>query len=263
MDSRKRVEVSNPPPVSLSVLDAGPASAPGAILFIHGAGGRSNQWQRIIDHFSPRWRCVAPDLRGHGLSDSPNSTYLMDELMGDLDALVERLELPPKFVVAAHSFGGALGMTYAARHPDRVDKLVLMATASLIPLSGFLNVVLKLPPWTLEMIKRLAPGRLSCSAHVLRKFIPRCVFPFNGDHLLEHIQAPTLVIIGERDRVVPPPVSRMMADKIPDSRVEIIRYAAHMPLIERPDAVNRAIERFIENRVSSWRGTVEEVPATT
>jgi long-chain acyl-CoA synthetase len=263
MDMRRRVEVSESPPVALSVIDVGPPSGPGAILFIHGAGGRSNQWQRMIDHFSPRWRCVAPDIRGHGLSDAPDSTYLLEELMDDIHEVVQRIDMPPRFVVAAHSFGGALGMTYAARHPERVEKLILMATASLIPLSGFLKVVLRLPPWTLELIKKCAPGRLSCSAHVLRKFIPKCVFPFNGERLLEHIQAPTLVIIGERDHLVPRAASQMMADQIPDSRMEIIRHAAHMPLIERPDAVNRAIERFIEGRISSWRGSVEEVSSGT
>lgn len=261
MQNRRRIQVSDNPPVSLSVLDVGPHDGRGAILFIHGAGGRSNQWQKVIDHFSPHWRCVALDLRGHGLSDSPESTYLLDEFMSDLDAAVEKLEMPPRFVVAAHSFGGALGMSYAAQRPERVDKLVLMATASLIPLSGFIKVVLRLPPWVLECIKRLAPGRLSCSAHVLRKFVPRTVFPFNGTELLRHIQAPTLVIIGERDHLVPRVASQMMADQIEKSHVEIIRHAAHMPLIERADAVSRAIDRFIEGRVSSWRGTTEEVPA--
>lgn len=254
--------MASPPPVALSVIDSGPAHPAPAILFIHGAGGNATQWRRMRDHFSARWRCVAPDLRGHGQSDAPDSDYTLDELIDDLEALVDRLDLPPRFVVAAHSFGGALGMTYAARHPERVEKLVLMATASLIPLNGFLKVVLKLPPWSLELIKRLAPGRLSCSGEVLRKFIPRSVFPFNGEPLLSRIQAPTLVIIGERDRVVPRAASQMLADRIAHAHFEVIRYAAHMPLIERPDAVNRAIERFIEGRVTSWRGTAEHVEAS-
>lgn len=259
MQNRRRIQVSDEPVVALSVLDVGPQIPLGAILFLHGAAGRSNQWQRMVAHFSARWRCVAPDLRGHGLSDAPESTYLLDELMADLDALVDRLQMPPRFVVAAHSFGGALGMTYAARRPNRVDKLVLVSTASLVPLSGFLRIVLKLPPWMLDLIKRFAPGRLSCKGHVLRKFIPRAVFPFNGENLLRRIEAPTLVIIGEGDRVIPRRAAQLMAEQIQHSQLEVIRYAKHMPILERPDAVNRAMERFIEGRVSSWRGTVEEV----
>jgi len=260
---RKPVVVSSDPPVTLSVADVGPPDAPETLLFIHGAGGRSDHFQSQVAYFSPRLRCVVPDLRGHGRSDHPPTAYTLDELMRDIDALVLALALPEKFTVIAHSFGGALAITYAATRPERVGKLILIATSTLIPLNPLLKVLFALPPWLLDVVRRAMPNRISCPARVLRKFIPSAVFPWNGWGLLPHITAPTLVVIGERDRVVPLQSSETMAKEIANARVEVVRYAAHMPILERPDAVNRAIERFIDERVRSWRGTIEEVQPQT
>jgi long-chain acyl-CoA synthetase len=257
---RRPVEVAAG--VKLSVCDVGPSEPQGTILFLHGAAGRANHWTAQVAEFSERWRCVAPDMRGHNLSDEPPGQYVLDEFMTDIDALVEAAGLPQRFVVASHSFGGAMGISYAALRPERVEKLVLIATGGHIPLSPSLKFLLKCPSWALDLVRNTMPGRLSCRAAVLQKFIPNAVFPWDGWDRVAAISAPTLVLMGERDHVVPREVSERTASLIPKSEVEIIRHAAHMPLIERPDAVNRAMQRFIEARVTSWRGSLEEPVAS-
>jgi len=256
-EHRRRVAIADS--LSVSCIDAGPENPQQTLLLLHGAGGRNNQWQDQIGYFSDRFRCIAPDMRGHGHSDFPVADYTLNEFMDDLDRLVDVLQLPERFVVVAHSFGGALAITYAATRPERVAKLVLIATSTVIPLNPMLKVLFAMPPWLLDLARRAIPGRISCPARVLRKFIPGAVFPWNGWGLLPSITAPTLIILGERDRVVPRDSAMAMTTQLQNCQVEIVRYAAHMPILERPAAVNRALERFLEERVRSWRGTIEEV----
>ena len=83
--------------------------------------------------------------------------------------------------------------------------------------------------------------------------------PLDHAHSWEelHGQWPAVIVQHLRTRL---PAGYEAAPRVHSgSQVEIVRYAAHMPILERPAAVNRAVERFVEQQVRSWRGTVEEV----
>ncbi|HEY3997733.1 MAG TPA: alpha/beta hydrolase [Candidatus Xenobia bacterium] len=255
LPDRRRVAVADG--VELSVVDQAPARAAECLVFIHGAAGHLVHWQHMIKHFSPTYRTVAMDLRGHGESDKPESTYALEELVADVERLVEQLALPERFVLVAHCFGAALALTYAARHSERLRKMVLISTSSLIPLTPVWRPLLTLPTVLVEPVRRMVAKRVCCPTHVLKQFLPRTVYPWNGWNLLEQIKTPTLVLIAENDKIIPPAYTRRMAEHIVGSRVEVIRHSWHLPILERPDAVNRAMERFLTDQVKSWRGTVE------
>jgi pimeloyl-ACP methyl ester carboxylesterase len=101
---------------------------------VHGYAGVAETWEYQINHFMRFTRVVAPDLRGHGQSDAPMTQYSMDELVADLEQITEVLSFPEKFVLIGHSFGGAICIEYAARHPERLEKLILLATPGEYPL---------------------------------------------------------------------------------------------------------------------------------
>ena len=126
---RREVRSSSQPILRLSAIDISPDLPARTMVFVHGFGGNATQWRNQLKQFSDDSRVVALDLRGHGLSDKPHGQYTIAEHLADIDAALRVLEVQEKFVLLGHSFGGAIVAEYAAAHPERVEKLVLIATA--------------------------------------------------------------------------------------------------------------------------------------
>jgi pimeloyl-ACP methyl ester carboxylesterase len=258
---RTTISVAGKLPVRLSVIDTGPRALPagGTIVCIHGAGGQAEQWMHQIDHFSQRYRVVAPDLRGHGQSERPRSSYSLEEFLEDFTATLERLRVAEPFILMAHSFGGPIALTFAATQPQRVSKLVLIATAPEIHLSPVVELLLRmpLPMRTLEHLRPIVAPKLYAPLWVIQRVLASTLFPWRGWGLLPQIVVPTLIVGGQFDLIVPVAALERMHAELPNARLDIVRYARHLPQIERRAAVNRDIERFVEGR-RSWRGEDEE-----
>jgi pimeloyl-ACP methyl ester carboxylesterase len=260
---RTTISVAGTLPVRLSVIDAGPTEPPtparGTIVCVHGAGGQAEQWKFQIARFSRHYRVVAPDLRGHGMSEKPRSAYSLEEFLWDFTQTLELLKVDEPFILMAHSFGGPIALTFAAAQPQRVSKLILVATAPEMHLKPFYEFVLKLPlPLrTLERLRPLLLPQLHAPLFVLQRVLAGTLFPWRGWGLLPIIQTPTLIVGGQFDFIVPVATLQRMRGELPNSRLEIIRYARHLPQLERSEAVNRNVEAFIERR-RSWRGEQEE-----
>ncbi len=250
---RKEIVVSKSPLVRLSVIDAGRSPAERTLFFIHGFGGYAMQWEQQLIEFADRSRVVALDLRGHGLSDRPASAYTVDELVGDIERVVDALRLPRRFVVLGHSFGGALAASYAVKHPDRVERLILASTSVEFELNPLIRFAFRLPTTIAEPIRAMFPKSLAAPASVLKAMYHDALSKWDGDDVLPRVQAPTLVIIGHRDLVFKASAYDAVPDRIPGAQVAKIPVSAHLVQLERPDAVNRAIARFLGGTVVSWR----------
>ncbi len=250
---RKEVVVSQDPPVRLSVIDAGRSPAERTLLFIHGFGGYAMQWEQQLIEFADKSRVIALDLRGHGLSDRPASAYTTDELLGDIGRVVEALRLPRRFVILGHSFGGALAASYAVKHPDRVERLVLVSTSVDFELTPLIKFAFQLPTALAEPIRAMFPKALAAPAFVLKAMYHHALTKWKGDDVLPRVQAPTLVIIGHRDIVFKQSAYDAVPDRIPGAQIAKIPASAHLVQLERPDAVNRAIARFLGGVAVSWR----------
>ncbi|MBI5305050.1 MAG: alpha/beta fold hydrolase [Chloroflexi bacterium] len=250
---RKQVVVSEYPLVTLSVIDAGRFPAERTMLFIHGFGGYALQWEKQLTEFAEKNRVIALDVRGHGSSDCPASAYTMDELVGDVERVVEALRLPPKFDLLAHSFGGAIAASYAIKHPDRVARLVLTGTSVEFSLNGLLRFAFKLPTAIAEVVRARFPRNVSAPAHVLKAMYYNAMVKWDGNTTLPRVRVPTLVILGHRDITFKRSAYDAVADRIPGAQVAKIPVSAHMVQLERPDAVNRAITRFLGGGAVTWR----------
>jgi len=264
-DKRVQVRVQDRPEVRLSVIDAGPCQASPVLFFVQGAGGHALQWVNQLQYFSQRTRCIAPDLRGHGRSDKPRDGYTVDAITKDLVAVLDQLEIREPVVLLAHSAGGLLGINFAHRYPERLAKLVLVNTAAQLPLNRWMRLGLRTPSMLMVLIRPFLQrrGRFNAPPHIFKKFVENSVGRWQGWDLLGDITTPALVIAGQRDWYVRPSLSRRTAHRMPRARLEIVRAAGHQSPLERPAAVNRAVERFLETGLRFWRSGIDESHAVS
>lgn len=233
--TRTTVTVAGSAPVHLSVIDAAPAAhAQGTMVFIHGAGGCAEQWAPQLMRFSRNYRVIAFDLRGHGQSEAPRSAYTLEEFLWDFTQLIDRLQVREPFILAAHSFGGPIALTFTAAQPQRVARLALLATAPEIHLHPVLETVLKspIPITALERLHPVLAPKLHAPLFVIKRVLAGTFCPWRGWDLLPQITTPTLIIGGQFDFIVPPPVLQRMHRLMPQARLEIIRYARHLPQLD-------------------------------
>lgn len=242
--------------VDLSVVDVWPDGAEDALIFVHGYAGCAETWEYQINHFGHQYRTIVPDLRGHGQSDAPFSEYTMSELVEDLDTIADELGLSNPFILVGHSFGGSICAEYAAAHPERLKKLVLIATAGEYPLPRSATLLSRIPAGAFKPFWRFRP-RWNAEIHVMKRMMLNNMRKWIGWGVLGQIRTPTLIITGERDFYFPRRVFDRVKESVPGAEVINIGASKHKVQLERHQAVNRAIERFIQqverDKRISWR----------
>ncbi len=257
---RHEVRVSTDPLVRLSAIDISPDRPQRTLVFIHGFGGYAGQWVYQLQKFSLANRVIALDLRGHGLSDKPSSGYDMPTSQADLEKALEILKVNTPFVLIGHSFGGALVTEFALNHPERIEGLILMATAGEFNLNPFFRFGLNLPIWLLRMIGPFTRTWLAAPPRALKPFYHENLAQWVGWEKFAALQVPTLVVRGHRDLVFERPMFEKVTESIPGAEEADIRTSGHLVMLERREAVDRAIERFLEGESRrSWR---DEQPAS-
>lgn len=95
------------------------------LVFLHGWGASHKFWRHAFSAFSPRRRCVAPDLVGFGISEKPRRDYSLEAYAGWLGRFLDALSLP-RVTLVGHSMGGAISLLFALAHPERVARLVVV-----------------------------------------------------------------------------------------------------------------------------------------
>lgn len=258
---RQRVPIRGLANAELSVVDIWPEGAEQTILFVHGYAGCAETWEHQINHFALQrgYRVIAPDLRGHGQSDAPFTRYTMDELVADLLTITQELGLPEKFTLVGHSFGGSICVEFATAHPERLEKLILIATAGEYPLPRAVSLLSRVPVAALRPFWRYRP-RWNAEIHVMKRMMLNNLRQWQGWSKLRNIVTPTLLITGARDNYFPRQVFEDVGKIVPGAEVYDVGSAKHKVQLERQAAVNRAIERFIQGneKKHSWRGESAE-----
>ena len=247
--------------VRLSVIDVEPELPARTLVFLHGFGGWARQWRKQLQFFADANRCIAPDLRGHGLSDKPASSYSMEELLADLDAVLAALKVPERLSLLGHSFGGALAVEYALRHPERVEKLVLVATPGEFTLNLLFRLGLNLPVPILKLAAPFTRQWLGAPPVLLKPMYLNAMAPWNGWSRFRDLTTPTLIVTGHRDQVFEAKAYEDVPRRIVGAQHVDVPVSAHLVILERADAVNRAIQRLIEESPATWRSATSARPA--
>ncbi len=251
---RREVRTSETPRIRLSAIDIAPDRPLRTLVFVHGFGGQATQWRYQLSHFALANRVVALDLRGHGRSDRPVGRYSMDEIQADLLKALDILGVDEPCVLLGHSFGGAVVSQFAAEHPERVERLALIASAGEFRLSPALRFGLNLPLNVLRLAQPFVKKWLHAPFHVLKAWYANNLSQWNGWSLFRDLTMPALVIRGHWDFLFEKPLFEEVARAIPGAEDVDVGTSGHMVMLERRDAVNRALERFLSGEATrTWR----------
>ncbi|WP_394133041.1 alpha/beta fold hydrolase [Shewanella maritima] len=103
------------------------------VVMVHGNPSWSYYYRNLVSALAENHQCIVPDHMGCGLSDKPDDTqydYTLEQRIDDLEALLDSLEVKQNITLVVHDWGGMIGTGYAARHPDRIKRLVYLNTAA-------------------------------------------------------------------------------------------------------------------------------------
>ena len=231
-----------------------------------------DMWTAAAEHFSSRAQVILVDPPGHGRSEKLTAPFTFDDCARVIADILDALGLERAHFVG-NSWGGMIGGTFAATHPDRIGHAVLMnCTGSAADARqkleyGFLLRVAKLlggvrPPLTRSVLKAfLGPTTFATRPDVVAfvrdtvqsvdirsgSWAVRSVVPARPDQrsLFANISTPVLVVAGAEDATFPLPETTAMAEAIPDARLVVLDGVAHLAGLENPPLVNTIIEEFV------------------
>ncbi|MEW2623893.1 alpha/beta hydrolase [Streptomyces sp. NPDC048106] len=254
-------------PPFLAYTDKNPeATSRIPLLLLHGHPFDRTMWDPQVARFSADRRVIAPDLRGYGASPVTPGTVPFARHAADLAELLDFLGVDT-CVTAGLSMGGQLAMECYGRFGDRVRGLVLADTfaAPETPegkrgrqamadrllaegMRGYADEVLErmVAPYADAQVKSHVHGMMTATppegaAASLRGRAERPDYR----PLLPRVTVPALVVVGADDTYTPVSDAESLHAALPDSTIEVIEGAAHLPNLERPEGFNRVLEAFL------------------
>ncbi|HKU37580.1 MAG TPA: alpha/beta fold hydrolase [Polyangiales bacterium] len=244
-----------------------------ALLLLIGLGGHASEWgEPFVRDLARDHRVILMDHRGIGQSQTQERKWTLNDMANDALAVLDAIGLARAHIIGT-SMGGMIAQLLAAEHASRVDKLVLIGTSF-----GGAEAI----PATAEAIAALVPQRGVPYAEQWRRGIrvltsetfmqdqaeliellvaqrarnptPGRVFQAQFDALLASdrselvrgIRAPTLVLHGALDPLVPPENGRLLSERIPGARLLTFEGCGHMPYLEEPVRTAEAIRAFLQ-----------------
>ena len=238
------------PPVRLHLLELGPERAAQTLVLLHGFSGSSATFQPLLLPLAQRHRVLVFDLRGHGRSSRPPDGYTVSQMAYDVAAALDALPSAGPVIAVGDSAGGFVATELALRYPERVSKLVLIVTPVAVReelLPRLWSGSMHLPDSVFRLIEAF-PGLIpyGSSYHLGVKQFYQDMLRWDGTQKFPQLTHPTLVITGSEDDLLGCCDFTDVAGLIPQSEHVNVGVADHMLPFQRPQAVLRAMEHFIE-----------------
>lgn len=228
------------------------------LVFLHGSGDNAHVWDRVTAAL-PAYTCRALDLPGHGeLIERPGPEQMSAGDYADVVRSMLTRERLSDVCLVGHSLGGAIALRLAVDHPALVSRLVLVGTgARLRVLPEVLEAARTLPKDAHTQLTEhgFAPGHKALAATYLETLAPTApgmlyrdlaaCDSFDMREELGHVSQPTLVIVGEADRLTPPKYAHYLQEHLADAELVTIPDAGHYLTVEAPQAIAQAITRWL------------------
>jgi pimeloyl-ACP methyl ester carboxylesterase len=254
------------------------------ILLIMGLAYPSQMWHRTRPILAAHYRTIALDNRGIGKSDIPAGPYPIPLMASDAAAVLDAADIESAHVFGV-SMGGMIAQEFALRYPARVRSLILGCTAAGGP------TAVRAEPEAIQMLMtrdKMSPeqaaeaavpfiydpttarARIDEDLAIRRPWFPspegyaaqlQGILAWEAYSRLSGIAAPTLVIHGESDRLVPPGNAKLIAERIPGAKLMIMPHASHLFLTDQTEVSHHAILQFLNEqagRAGSDAGSEQE-----
>jgi len=253
------------------------------VVLIHGMVNSSRHWRSVALSLADRHTVIAPDLIGHGDSATPRGDYSLGAHASSIRDLLAVLGID-RATIVGHSLGGGVAMQFFYQFPQRTERLVLVSSGGLgrevspllrsATLPGAAALLsLAAHPRLLSGLRRGGdrlresgsrqgvylqaiaralrpleePGARTAFLHTLRSVIDiRGQRVSATDRLYLLAGMPTLIVWGERDRVITVRDADVYAELIPGSRKVVFQDTGHLAMLERPDAFNALLRELLE-----------------
>jgi pimeloyl-ACP methyl ester carboxylesterase len=235
------------------------------LVLLHGWAASHKFWKYTFSAFSPRWRVIAPDLVGFGISEKPDRDYCLEGLTSWFGRFLDALNLD-RVTLAAHSMGGTIALLYALQNPGRIEKLIvsnpvivgttafsrrnrLCMTPGIRRLLFHLAKIGPIRRWVAKDFTTIRP-----LDEDLAKDVTRGTYRSMFDSLLSTRKAdlreklasltvPTLSIGTDLDQLV----AGDQYTFVPAQKKVCITGCGHIPMIERPEEFNRVLNDFLND----------------
>jgi pimeloyl-ACP methyl ester carboxylesterase len=263
-------------PLTVHYRDVGPRDGP-VLVLLHGANASLHTWQGWADRLKDRFRVVSLDLPGYGLTgaypEARPGDYHLVGYSTFLERFADALHLD-RFALAGNSLGGGVAWTFAARHPERVGKLILVdALAYPQPTSLSLPQRIADMPVVGDLLLYVAPrdqiaavlrSAYGDPAKVTDALIDRYrdLLRYDGNRAamlmrlrhpdkfdsapLKTLAMPVLILWGGKDSWIAPSTAFRLQQDIPNAQLQIFSEAGHLPMEEMPDQSAAAARKFLE-----------------
>lgn len=236
------------------------------LLVLHGEDGAS-QWRPLYDRLAERFDVMAPDHPGFGRSELPHWLESIRDLVYHYLDVLEALGLDQVHIMG-EGFGGWLAAELAVGHDDRLRKLVLIDPFGIKPRELQLPDLFAMnreqlaattfqdprlageyagqqPPR--EELERQLQDKATLSRIGWNPYLHNPQLP----QWLHRVRAPTLLVWGRQDQLIPPEAAQLWLEGLPNARLVVIEEAGHLPQVERTDEVFRAVGDFLTQQVEA------------
>jgi pimeloyl-ACP methyl ester carboxylesterase len=220
-------------------------------LILHGWNGSSDSWKKIIGVLETKYKVVCPDFPGFGKSQVPSTPWNLNDFVEWLNEFSEKVNLK-NFFLLAHSFGGRVAIKFSIFYPEKVKKLILVSSAGIkqewglkekiiFQISKIGNAIFsknhffRFKDGARNFFYRIARIKDYSKAkgvmkETMKKIVEEDLLPE-----LSKIQKETLIIWGEKDKIIPLKYAFLFKEKIKNSKLEILPKIGHSPHLEDPE----------------------------